>query len=872
MALREYHHKRDFKSTPEPRGKSEVKNKFRFVIQKHAARRLHYDFRIELDGVMKSWAVTRGPSLVAGEKRLAVRVEDHPIDYNKFEGTIPKGQYGGGTVMIWDQGKWIPEGDPEKSLRKGQLTFQLDGKKLHGSWHLVRMGKRPHEKQEPWLLIKSKDEASLPASATDILQAEPLSVVSGRSMDEITAGTKKAPRKTSPKKNAKKLNSGASYAHQPKITQRKSTHHPLAKIPEAKQKPLPDFVPPSLATLSAKAPKDSAWIHEIKFDGYRLQARIDGKKISLYTRTGLDWTHKFTSVQKALADLPAQKALIDGELVVENDEGVSSFEELQDALKQDQQARFVYYAFDLLYLDEYDLRAAPLEIRKKTLKTLIQKLPKDSVIRYSEDFDDQGPLLLDHACRLSLEGVVSKRRDAAYHSGRAGDWIKTKCMNEQEFVIAGYKNSAALPRAIGSLILAYYDHGKLRYAGRSGTGYSQQQAQDMWKKFQKYRSKTCPFNRIPAEETSSRGAIWLRPELVVEIQFRTWTGGGLVRHGAFKGLREDKPAKQIVREKPIASAQAATADTPLKKNAPTSVKPIVKAKQNNSLKASTNSKIILTHGDRVYWEEDQITKQQLAAYYDKIWDWMAPYLLNRPLSLVRCPEGAGTQCFFQKHAAMGLKNSHLTIRSDEKGREVLAIHNKDGLLSLVQAGVLELHLWGTTINKLDSCDLIVIDLDPGPEVTWPQVRDAALEVRERLKQVGLTSFLKTSGGKGLHVTFPIKPVDWNTAKSFAQTLARAMAADQPDLYTAVMTKKLRTKRIFVDYLRNSRGATAIAPYSTRARPGAPVATPLDWNELSRLKSGNQYTLLNIHQRLKKLRGDPWRDLLKLKQHLPPFKN
>jgi bifunctional non-homologous end joining protein LigD len=793
-----------------------------------------------------------------------------------LKGTIPKGQYGGGTVMIWDQGKWIPEGDPKKALSKGQLTFQLDGKKLHGSWHLVRLGKRPHEKREPWLLIKSKDEASLPASAPDILATEPLSAVTGRSMDEITAGTKKiikkhSSQKLTPRKAALKPRKIVSPQKSKKISQRKTTIASLEKTPEARQKPLPDFVPPSLATLSAKAPKDSAWVHEIKFDGYRLQARIDGKKISFRTRTGLDWTRKFTSVQKALAALPAQKALIDGELVVENDTGVSSFEELQNALKQDQQARFVYYVFDLLYLDGYDLRATPLEMRKRTLKTLIKKLPKDTLIRYSQDFDDQGPLLLDHACRLSLEGVVSKRRDAPYHSGRAGDWVKTKCMNEQEFVIAGYKNSAVLPHAVGSLILAYSDNGKLRYAGRSGTGYSQQQAQDMWKKFQKYRVSTCPFDRVPAEETQSRGAVWLCPKLVAEIQFATWTGGGLVRHGAFKGLREDKPAKQIVREKPIYAVASPKVGLSGKKGTPPSPKPPAKIKGKNSLKASTDSNVTLTHGDRVYWEEDKITKQQLAAYYDQAWEWMSPYLLNRPLSLVRCPEGAGTECFFQKHAAMGLKNSHLTIRPDEKGREVLAIHNKDGLFSLVQAGVLELHLWGTTIDKLDSCNLIVMDLDPGPDVTWQQIRDAAIEVRERLSQVGLTSFLKTSGGKGLHVTFSIKPVSWDTAKSFAQTLARAMAADRPDLYTAVMTKSLRAGRIFVDYLRNGRGATAIAPYSTRARPGAPIATPLAWDELSRLKSGNQYTLLNIPRRLKKLRSDPWQDLSKLKQSLPSFK-
>ncbi len=869
MALREYHHKRDFKATPEPRGKSQHKNKFRFVIQKHAARRLHYDFRIELDGVMKSWAVTRGPSLIAGEKRLAVRVEDHPIDYNKFEGTIPKGQYGGGTVMVWDRGKWIPEGDPKKALSKGQLTFQLEGEKLHGSWHLVRMKKRAGEKQEPWLLIKSKDEASLPASAPDILDAEPLSAVTGRTMDQIAAGTEIAGKKSAKKSTGKKLK--PKTAPLAKTPQKKTVNLSPGKIPRAQKKPLPDFVPPSLATLSAKAPKDSSWVHEIKFDGYRLQARIDGKKISLHTRTGLDWTHKFTSVQQALTALPVQTALIDGELVVENDKGASSFEDLQDALKQNRQSRFVFYVFDLLYVDGYDLRAATLEVRKKTLKSLTQKLPKNSIIRYSEDFDDQGPLLLDHACRLSLEGVVSKRRDAAYHSGRAGDWIKTKCMNAQEFVIAGYKNSAATPRAIGSLILAYYDQGKLRYAGRSGTGYTQQQAQDMWKKFQKYRITACPFDRVPAEEAKSRGAVWLRPELVAEIQFRTWTGGGLVRHGAFKGLREDKPAKQIVREKPTFTPSMTKASPTPKITARKSFRSsAVKTTGKTSLKAGTDSAVTLTHGDRIYWEDGAITKQQLAAYYDQVWEWMAPYVVNRPLSLVRCPEGAGKECFFQKHAAMGLKNSHLKILPDEKGREVLAVTNKDGLFSLVQAGVLELHLWGTTIDKLDSCNLIVMDLDPGPDVPWPRLREAAIEVRERLAQVGLTSFLKTSGGKGLHVTFPIKPVDWDTAKSFAQTLARAMAADRPDLYTAVMTKKLRTNRIFVDYLRNGRGATAIAPYSTRARPGAPVAAPLSWDELSRLKSGNQYTLLNLPQRLKKLRRDPWRDLLSIKQALPKF--
>jgi bifunctional non-homologous end joining protein LigD len=924
MSLQVYHAKRKFGATPEPRGRQARRKGSQFVIQKHAARRLHYDLRLELDGVMKSWAVTRGPSLVPGEKRLAVHVEDHPIDYNTFEGTIPQGQYGGGTVLIWDRGAWLPEGDPHKGLAKGHLTFALEGEKLHGLWHLVRMHGRPGDKKANWLLIKAHDEAARGARDPDILEEEPRSVVTGRSISDIAEGkgrkrvwqsnrtpepkaavmlrkgaAKLRPAKprlaAKPRPTAKPRQKGARAARRPP-TRKAAKPARKSKAEPKSGAPLPDFIAPSLATLRAQAPDDPGWVHEVKFDGYRIQARLDHGEVRLLTRKGLDWTAKFPNVAQAVAQLPATTALIDGEIVVENENGISSFSGLQAALKSGERKRFAYYVFDLLHLDGRDLTGQPLVERKRLLADVLARAKALGPIRLSEHFETEGSRVHRRACEMALEGIVSKRKDAPYRSGRSETFIKSKCANAQEFVVGGYMPSTALPRAVGSLALGYYDHGRLVYAGRMGTGYTRTTAQDLWKRLHPLEIAKTPFDQIPPTERR-RDIRWAQPKLVVESQFRGWTADGLLRQAAFKGLREDKPAREVVREVAVMSDRAKTsrrsaeeskgsraaahaAKAAVKRTKPVRPKVAAKAATKSprpkaaakpaprDAKPWDDSDVHLTHPDRVYWVDAGVTKQDLADFYRAVWDWMAPHVVGRPLSLVRCPEGTKGQCFFQKHASAGLAEHNLRTVTDPKGRQIIAIDDVEGLLSLVQAGVLEVHVRGSKIDRLDRCDRIVFDLDPGEGTGWSDVLAAANDVRERLAAIDLESFVKLSGGKGVHVVLPIDAADWDTTKTFVQAFAQAMAADDPDRYVATMTKSLRKGRIFVDYLRNSLEQTSIAAYSTRARAGAPVSVPVSWRELGRTSAGSQYTVLNLMKRLRGLKQDPWHDIGRVKQKLP----
>jgi bifunctional non-homologous end joining protein LigD len=880
--LKTYHAKRRFGVTAEPKGKVVDKAGHAFVIQKHAARRLHYDLRLELDGVMKSWAVTRGPSLVPGEKRLAVQVEDHPIDYNKFEGTIPKGEYGGGTVMVWDRGTWAPEDDPHKGLKKGHLSFALDGEKLHGLWHLVRMHRRRGETKDNWLLIKSDDEAARGPRAKDILEAAPLSVKTGRTMEEIAEGAKNPKKAAAAKKVVKKIKAPAK-TKSAKAPNRKRAQAATAQTPRKTSKihsddttspvrnaALPAFVKPCLATLADKAPDSGNWIHEIKFDGYRLQARLDGGKVKMLTRNGLDWTRKFPAIVKAIGKLKAKQALIDGELVVDDPEGISSFSLLQQELKSGRQDRLTFYAFDLMYHDGFDLRPLPLTERKEALATLLKHAPESGPLRLSESIDETGSVLLKHACRMNLEGIISKRSDAPYRSGRGHDWIKTKCTDRQEFVIAGFVPATNDARAVGALVLGVFEKGKLRYAGRTGTGFTHTSARDLYRKLSTLKRAHTAFDAIPAEERGARRPLWVEPKLVAEVDFHGWTHGDRVRHASFQGLREDKAAKEVVHEVKAKAIEAAAMPA-VNKTAAAKRRsaPVVEkvAKKNAPAKIGA---VILTHPNRVYWEDAGVTKQDLAEYYRGVWKWMRPHVAGRPISLLRCPEGAAGQCFFQKHAAAGIATDHLHL-IPEKDDKIISIDDLDGLLSLVQAGVLEVHTRGTTAGDLDNADRLVIDLDPGPGTGWKDIVAAARDVRARLDGLKLKSFLKTSGGKGLHVVLPIAPTPWDDAKAFTQALAGAMAADDPDRYVATATKSKRNNRIFIDYLRNSHDATAIAPYSTRARAGAPVSVPIDWSELGTLKSASQYTVLNLLGRLKRQRKDPWAGIGRVKQKLPSFK-
>jgi bifunctional non-homologous end joining protein LigD len=880
VALEKYRAKRSFNVTAEPRGGKIKRGGDAFVIQKHAATRLHYDLRLELDGVMKSWAVTRGPSLVPGEKRLAVHVEDHPIEYNTFEGTIPKGQYGGGTVMIWDRGRWIPDGDPHRGYAKGKLDFALEGHKLSGRWHLVRMRKRAGERQEPWLLIKANDEAARGPNDPDILEEKDRSVVSRRTMEGIakaggavwqsnrsvsdnvqTMKAAKATKTAKPTKKAAPRKKAAPHAKAKRTRSRAqvATSDVLREKPKRKSKgdPLPAFVPPQLATLHDTAPNDKSYVHEAKFDGYRLQARLDHGAVTLLTRKALDWTGKFQPVADALAELPADTALIDGEVVVEKN-GVSDFSALQDALKHKKNT-FIYYAFDLMHLDGADLTGEPLIERKAALKQLLENA-EDDVIRYSDDFAIPGSEMMQHTRDLKIEGVISKRRDAPYRSGRSDDWIKAKVHANQEFAIVGYKDSTHLKGAIGALVLGYYKDGKLTYAGRSGTGYTVEVARDLWKKLQPLRRDTPAFGKLPDEERG-RGrdgkGTWVEPKLVAEVEFTGFTAQGHIRHAAFKGLREDKPAKEVVQETPMPTKTRAG-------------KPARSAKRAPKKSEVSNGAVKFTHPERIYWPDAEITKQQLAKYYTSIWEQIAPHLVRRPLALVRCPDGIKGECFFQKHAAAGLISDHIKRQKDGHGEEMIFVDDLDGLLTLVQAGVLEIHVWGSTIDRVEYCDRIVFDLDPGEDLPWAAVNAAARELRERLAELKLKSFVKTSGGKGLHVMLPTDGTPWDEAKDFAHAMVLAMAADSPDKYVTKMTKSIRGGKIFLDYLRNGRGATSVCAYSTRARAGAPLSVPVTWEELGPKLTPNKFTLLNIGRRLAQMKRDPWADLGKVKQRLPKF--
>jgi bifunctional non-homologous end joining protein LigD len=863
VALDVYRKKRKFSVTSEPRGRAKRgRGGDAYVIQKHAARRLHYDLRLELDGVMKSWAVTRGPSLNPDDKRLAVHVEDHPIEYNKFEGTIPRGEYGGGTVMIWDRGTWHPEGDPHKGLAKGHLEFELDGEKLRGRWHLVRLKARPKERHDNWLLIKGKDDEARGPRGKDILEEEPQSAVTGRSIEEIAAG----------KGNKRVWHSNRSSGGVAAVPQNPAATKPgikpwarprkaatavaamdQKKSAGAARARLPDFVPPSLATLLDRPPGGKEWLHEIKYDGYRVEARLDHGKVRLLTRNEQDWTHRFKPIAAAVAALPAETALLDGELVVEDDKGVSSFSLLQIDLKAGRSDRLVYYVFDLLFLDGRDLAGEPLIARKAALERLLKAAGKDSRIRFTEHLNEDGATVFKHARDMHLEGIVSKRKNAPYRSGRSDNFVKSKTHDEQEFIVAGFSPASALPHAVGALTVAVREDGELRYAGRVGTGYTRDTARELWKRLKPLQIDRPPLD-LPKDERR-KDVIWVKPQLVIEAEYRGITHDNLLRQASFKGVREDKPASQVIREMPVA---AATQRQATKKSA----NPKAGAR---SKSAAPVANVRLSHPDRVYWPDTGVTKQGLAEYYVSVWDWMAPHIVDRPLALVRAPEGVGGETFFQKHIGANVKNSPLRHTVAAKEHDVIAVEKLDDLIALVQSGALEVHVRGSRLPKLDLCDRIVFDLDPGEGVAWKDIVAAAREIRERLDGVKLRSFAKLTGGKGIHVMLPIDGTDWDTAKDFSQTVVMSMVADAPQRYVGKMTKSLRKGKIFIDYFRNSREATSVAAYSTRARPGAAVSAPLSWEQLGRTKGAADFTVLNLKKSFKQ---DPWADIGKVRQKLP----
>jgi len=804
QTLEEYWAKRDFKKTREPAGKKPRPKSTApggvFVIHKHAATRLHYDLRLEHDGVLWSWAVTRGPSLDPGEKRLAVHVEDHPYDYAGFEGEIPKGEYGAGAVIVWDEGAWIPKYDPAKMMKKGHIDFELKGSKLNGEWHLVRLKPRRGEKKDNWLLIKANDEAARPGE--DILEDAPESVKSGLTIEDIEAG-REAPLKGKPRAaKATKAKSGKATAS--------------AKMP--------GFIEPCLATLQANPPSGPQWLHEVKFDGYRIQAHLADGRVKLFTRSGLDWTAKFgAEVRDAIAALPAKDAILDGEIVAMSDAGVSSFSALQAALSEGKTERLSCYLFDLLYLDGSDLMAEPLAERKARLERLL-KGSEAGPLRYSEHFIEPGQTMLKHACRMGLEGVVSKSADAPYHSGRGHDWIKSKCTQRQEFVIAGYLPSDKTGRGLRSLIMAFHEGGKLRPAGNVGTGFNARTSTDLRKKLDRLKTEKPPFGGPLAKQ---KGAVWVKPQLVAEVEFRAWTADKILRHASFQGLRDDKPAEEVVAEVPEKADTSKTA----------------KAKANGKARGKPMTEVKLTSPDKKLWPAVGVTKLDLLNYYEQAWPLMQRFVVNRPLSLVRAPDGVGGPRFFQKHASPGMSEAIVRMKDPETGDELLYIENFDGLAALVQYGCVEVHLWGSTIDKIEQPDQIVFDLDPDDGLDVQAVRDATLDVKSRLDEVGLPSFLKTSGGKGFHVVVPLKPAaDWNGVKTFSHDFARAMEQSDPDRYTATLSKKARTGRIFIDYLRNGRGSTTVAPWSSRGKEKATVSVPISWEALKKKIDPDAFTI------------------------------
>jgi bifunctional non-homologous end joining protein LigD len=772
-----YRRKRDFDSTPEPKGETGETGERRFVIQKHAARRLHYDLRLEHGGVLLSWAVPKGPSLDPRQRRLAVQTEDHPIEYVTFEGTIPAGQYGAGRMLVWDHGIWTPEGDAQRDLARGRLRFSLQGEKLHGTWNLVRT-----RDAKTWLLIKSRDEFARSEQSAEIVDELPRSVVSGRSIEELEPNG-------------------------------------------------PPIVEPQLASVVEQVPDGPNWLHEIKLDGYRILAHVDERGVHLRTRGGEDWTERLPELARALASPALTNSVLDGEIHVPDPGGVSRFDRLQQALAERRTAEVIYSVFDLPFLAGRDLRRTPLLERKQTLRELLRHVESGGRVRYCDHVLGEGPRVLEHACALGVEGVISKRVDARYESRRTRTWLKSKCPRRMTVVVGGYTAPRGTRRHFGALLVGSRDdEGQLHYRGKVGAGYSEEVLARLLPRLEALRGAKAPFVD-PPERSETRGVQWVVPELVLDVEYGELTDQGRLRQARFVGLHEPDPVPD----------RAAV--------------------------------VRLTHPDKLLYPERGLSKRDVANYIMQVAEWMLPHVRNRPLTLVRCPDGVGGACFFAKHALAGLPErvARVPVRESEGGVEFYAsVSDALGLVGLVQMSTLEIHLWGARIDDVEHPDQLVFDLDPDENLEFARVVAAAGEVRERLAGLGLQSFVKTTGGKGLHVVAPIEPhLDFAQAKQFCREFALSMAADAPERYTAVMSKAERRGKIFVDYLRNGRGATSIAPYSLRAKPGATVATPLAWDELEPTLQPEQFTLISVPKRLAQLEADPWAEFFQLRQRIEP---
>ncbi|KQS03891.1 ATP-dependent DNA ligase [Sphingomonas sp. Leaf357] len=776
--LEKYNAKRDFAKTAEPRGTLEPGHGNRFMVQKHDATRLHWDLRLEVDGVMKSWAVTRGPSLDPADKRLAVQTEDHPLSYSDFEGTIPAGEYGGGTVMLWDDGTWAPvPGKSAADLEKGHLHFVLDGVRMKGEWLLIRLKPRGKERNTNWLLRKVDD--AFAAGSDDLVEGALTSVRTGRTMQQIAAG-----------KAAKDL------AAWKKL--RAPVAKPKARKPTARRDgTMPNFETPQLCTLVDSVPTGSGWIHEVKYDGYRALIAVAGGKAKVFTRSGLDWSDKFPGIAEAAAGLPVASALIDGEIVAFKD-GRPDFSTLKDAISNNKAMSL--FAFDLLELDGERLEKLPNVQRKDRLRAILDGA--DERLHFAEHIVGAGEKLFEAMCREGYEGVVSKRADAPYSGKRTQNWLKIKCLHRQEFLIVGWLPSDKT-RGFRSLLLGVNDGGTLRYAGKVGTGFSQDVMADIGAKLERLARKT---PTVDAPKAAVRGARWVTPSLVAEIAFAEVTPDGVLRHSSFLGLREDKAADEVVAEQPKAAPAPAA------------------------------SSITITHPERRLFEDSTVTKGDLAAFYEAMAPVILPFAGNRPISLVRCPQGRGKHCFFQKHDAgsFGKHVHQVDIREKDGSTEpYLYLDDADGLVACVQMGTIEFHGWGAGIGDVEKPDRLVFDLDPDEGLGFDEVKTAAADLKAHLAEIGLVSFALLSGGKGVHVVVPLTPeAEWPAVKDFADRFAQALAQAEPERFTATMSKAKRKGKIFIDWLRNQRGATAVMPYTVRARSGAPVAVPVTWGELA----------------------------------------
>ncbi len=885
-ALTVYRTKRDFTKTDEPSGEQRVapSARLRFVVQKHAARQLHYDLRLEWEGVFKSWAVTRGPSLNPADKRLAVEVEDHPLDYGDFEGTIPKGEYGGGTVMLWDRGFWIPEGTKttEDALRAGDLKFTLEGDKLKGSWVLVRMhGNKFGGKRTNWLLIKHRDADSSETSGDAALE-EDRSVASGRTMEQIAAGKGRRPKpfmlatrtpgKADAVWNSNRGEVGDEVGHAApshKIAAKEAKAASTKRAKPVLLKTVPQFIEPQLAKLVDRPPDRAGWGHEVKFDGYRAQLRVEKGKAIIRTRKGLDWTERFGAIAKEAGTFP--DCLIDGEIVALDERQLPNFGALQAALSAEKTDDLVFYAFDLLFEGREDLRALALSERKQRLEKFLNAQPAGGQIRYVAHLQSNAEAVLASACKIGLEGIISKKLDAPYSSGRSDRWLKAKCRAGQEVVLGGWTTEAGTLR---SLLAGVYRDGQLNYVGRIGTGYGRETVKLLLPKLSKLTREKSPFAgpNAPPKESNVR---WLKPDLIAEIEFEGWTGSGMIRQAAFKGLREDKDPNDVVAEtatmqKPAennAAPKRAARAARKKATAPKSTRPAAPG-------PSTVMGVTLSKPEKALWPDagdgKPVTKLDLARFYEQIGEWMLPHLEGRPCSLVRAPDGIKGQQFFQRHAMQGSPElfDFVKVRGDKA--PYVQIDRVEALAAVAQIGALELHPWNCARNDPESAGRLVFDLDPAPDVKFEAVIAAALDIRERLEKLGLVCFCKTTGGKGLHVVTPLlegkKAVAWPDAKNFAHLVCAQMAQDSPARYLDNMSKAKRSGRIFLDYLRNDRTATAVAVLSPRAREGAPVSMPLVWRDVKNGLNPKAFTVRTAPALLAK--GGPWKDYAAGARSLP----